>query len=155
MGLGGLALYLYLLFFLKKRALYALNYENFFFFIASNFFDARLNAYTLAFFAATFLAFFNFRAVAFFCYPTFLNFFFKNAHKTRFENSLVDGLLYIHPLCINLSYFFFLLSFLFFLNKGWKGAWFSSWRQDVAKGFFLWTGGSIVLGAVWAQHELN
>lgn len=136
-GLGGLVLHLYLLFFLKKRALYALTYENFFFFLASNFFDAKLNAFTLAFFAATFLAFFNFKVGALFCYPTLLNFFFKNMYKTRFENSLVDGLLYVHPLCINFSYFFFLLATLFFLNKGLRGAWFGSWRADVSRGFFF------------------
>lgn len=148
MSLGVLALYLYFVFFLKKKALYALNYENFFFFLASNFFDAKLSALALGFFLATFLAFYNFRVGLFLCYPSFFNFLFKDMYKTRFENSLVDGLLYVHPVCINLSYFFFFLGIFLFLNKNLRGAWFGSWMSDVSKNFFLWTGGSIVLGAI-------
>lgn len=154
-GLGSLVLYLFFSFFLKKKALYALNYENFFFFLASNFFDAKLSAFSFAFCLATFLAFYNLRAALLLCYPSFLNFFFKNMYKTRFENSLVDGLLYIHPVCINLSYFFFFLAVSWTLNRGLKKTWFGLWRLDLYKSFFKWTGGSIVLGAVWAQHELN
>jgi len=136
-GLGSLTLYLFFFFYLKRRALYTLNYENFFFFLASNFFDARLSAFALAFFLATFLAFYNIRAALLVCYPSFLNFFFKNMYKTRFENSLVDGLLYVHPVCINLSYFFFFLAIFLAINKGLKGAWFGLWRFDVYKNFFL------------------
>lgn len=136
-GLGSLTLYLFFFFYLKRRALYALNYENFFFFLASNFFDARLSAFALAFFLATFLAFYNVRVALLVCYPSFLNFFFKNMYKTRFENSLVDGLLYVHPVCINLSYFFFFLAVFLTINKGLKGAWFGLWRLDVYKNFFL------------------
>lgn len=154
-GLGSLVLYLFFVFFLKRKALYALTYENFFFFLASNFFDPKLSAFSFLFFLATFLAFFNLRAALLLCYPSFLNFFFKNMYKTRFENSLVDGLLYVHPVFINLSYFFFFLAIFWTLNKGLKGAWFGLWRLDIYRSFFLWTGGSIALGALWAQHELN
>jgi cytochrome c biogenesis factor len=150
-------IFMYLFFFLifKKKSLYFFNYENIYFYFIFSFFDAKLSIFFFFIFLLIFLNFFNFKINFFFFYFYFLNFFLKVILKTRYENSLIDGLLYIHPLCINLSYFFLFLLICYFLNKNYKKNWFNSWNQDIFFYFFLWTSVSIILGALWAQNELN
>lgn len=81
--------------------------------------------------------------------------FFLTLSKTSFANSLLNGVLFVHPIMINFSYVACIIVFFFFFINKLKPLIFSNFFfffKKLSLNFIL---GSLFLGSFWAQQELN
>jgi cytochrome c biogenesis factor len=122
------------------------------------FFDQKFNAYLLCIVFLLLMLFFAQKIINNYSlyFIIFFNFsFFSLAYRvpTTIESTLWNGLSMIHPTFVFLAHFFFF--FLVRLQSIPRCVNFIFFYKAIHKFFFLFTTAALLLGAWWAQEELN
>jgi len=128
----------------------------FFFFFIYQFFDQKLNFFffcVCVYFGLSF--FFKLNFFFFLFYYASSDKFFLISSKNVFANSLINGVLFIHPVMINLGYVVCFLVFFYFFKNQPKKLSFSAFFLFLKKISLIFTLIALFLGSFWAQQELN
>ena len=157
--IGSLFFFFLLKFLMLNNSFLDYSFENWIYTLLQTFINAKIGfgvPLVLYVIAANYfgrLLFFNI-TIFYFMFSLFGNVSSLNFMST-FNAGLFNGLLLVHPMLLFLSYvFIFLVSFEYF-NKFFESKHFSSLNTFLMQYTMFFIVISIILGAIWAQQELN